>query len=285
LTAEYLVLATDLSTRCDRALDRALRLAREWSLRLVIVHALPATTTADEQPSWRGSDPLESARRHILANVGPTPGLTIDIVVERRVHPVDLVLEAASQPGCALIVTGVAREETISRMLLGTTLEALARRSPVPVLEVKQRPHEDYRHIVVATDFSAPSRRALEVALERFPAARLTLLHGYRPAHESHSVDTTAARDTARREAIAQSQEFIAAIPGAQATLQRIEQLCEYGDPGMLLADMAEARPLQLVVLGTAGRSGLAGLVLGSTAIRIAAEVPADILLVRQASA
>ena len=36
--------ATDLSSRCDRALDRAALLARHWQARLVVVHALQTAT-------------------------------------------------------------------------------------------------------------------------------------------------------------------------------------------------------------------------------------------------
>jgi hypothetical protein len=36
--------ATDLSSRCDRALDRAALLARHWQAQLVVVHALQTAT-------------------------------------------------------------------------------------------------------------------------------------------------------------------------------------------------------------------------------------------------
>jgi nucleotide-binding universal stress UspA family protein len=53
-----ILLATDLSGRCDRALDRAAQLAAQWRAKLVVVHALewdyqaPAETVR-EVPSWR----------------------------------------------------------------------------------------------------------------------------------------------------------------------------------------------------------------------------------------
>lgn len=46
---------TDLSSRCDRALDRAAMLACDWQARLVVVHALETA-----------SDFLQSRRRHGL---------------------------------------------------------------------------------------------------------------------------------------------------------------------------------------------------------------------------
>lgn len=35
-----ILLATDLSARCDRPLDRALMLAQEWRTKLILLHIL-----------------------------------------------------------------------------------------------------------------------------------------------------------------------------------------------------------------------------------------------------
>jgi len=53
-----ILLATDLSARCDRALDRAALLASEWQAQLIIVHALgDATGVLD------GTEPVPSSMR------------------------------------------------------------------------------------------------------------------------------------------------------------------------------------------------------------------------------
>lgn len=38
--AHNLLLASDLSSRCDRASDRAVQLARAWKAKLLVVHAI-----------------------------------------------------------------------------------------------------------------------------------------------------------------------------------------------------------------------------------------------------
>src|SRR3546814_19299167 len=64
-----MALATDLSHRCDRALDRALLVARAWQAELTVIHALapPETMTLfgslRDLPSWRRPpDPVRKAR-------------------------------------------------------------------------------------------------------------------------------------------------------------------------------------------------------------------------------
>jgi nucleotide-binding universal stress UspA family protein len=54
-----LLLATDLSARCDRALERAVSLASQWQAQLTVLHAFEEapdpSALRDERsgPSWR----------------------------------------------------------------------------------------------------------------------------------------------------------------------------------------------------------------------------------------
>jgi nucleotide-binding universal stress UspA family protein len=56
-----LLLASDLSSRCDRATDRAAQLAQAWKAKLLVVHAIDPNYAVryakmtQELPSWRRS--------------------------------------------------------------------------------------------------------------------------------------------------------------------------------------------------------------------------------------
>src|SRR4051812_1599188 len=65
-----ILVATDLSSRSDRALDRATQLARQWDAQLLVVHAIDQKTVglldAGFIPSWRQStDPSVAIRDRI----------------------------------------------------------------------------------------------------------------------------------------------------------------------------------------------------------------------------
>src|SRR3546814_18147029 len=67
-----MALATDLSHRCDRALDRALLVARAWQAELTVIPALappetmPLFGSLRDLPSWRRPpDPVRPARDRI----------------------------------------------------------------------------------------------------------------------------------------------------------------------------------------------------------------------------
>ena len=172
--------ATDLSARCDRALDRSVILARAWGSHLVAVHAIEEMDrfyTAGLQqnlPSWQSPpDPPRSAEEQLRHDM--RQGGHIAATVVERGEPVDVILRASDAHRGELIITGIARDETLGRFILGTTVDRLLRNSSVPVLVVKQRARSIYRCVAVAVDLSAASRRALQTATAFFPVARLSI--------------------------------------------------------------------------------------------------------------
>lgn len=174
-----ILLATDLSARCDRALDRAAQLARQWQLPLLVVHAAPRATeswpVADEAPSWRPMpDQAAAIERQIRRDLdGRIDEVTIHVA---EGEPAQVILEAAAREGGDLIVLGAA-SGSFGGGLLGNTAEQLVRKSPASLLVVKNRPHGAYRHLLVGTDFTAESQHGLKAAAMLFPEAELVLMH------------------------------------------------------------------------------------------------------------
>ena len=53
------------------------------------------------------------------------------------------------------------------------------------MLVVKERPKAGYEHIVIGTDLSKPSARAVEAAVAMFPDAQLHLVHAFHVPYEA----------------------------------------------------------------------------------------------------
>ncbi len=93
--ARKILLATDLSARCDRALCRAAMLAAQWRSSLIVLHvvedrdvSIPNTAGL---PSWRRPpDPLDIARKHLLADVDALPARPTVRIAEG--NPVETIL-------------------------------------------------------------------------------------------------------------------------------------------------------------------------------------------------
>lgn len=278
-----ILLATDLSARCDRALDRAASLVVAWQSRLVVLHVLEeiAPDMSDATgplPSWRRPpDPVSVTRRQLLADIGPLAEKA-SVVIEQG-DPGEAILRTAETEGCELIMTGIARDELLGRFHLGSTVDRLLRRSRVPILVVKDRARRPYRHIVVATDFSESSRHALEAAARFFPQQKLTVFHAYDVP--GPITDSASHRSAYRKVVEQQCAAFLQGMtkPGRW---QPPHVLIEAGAPDDLLRDYARHEEVDLVVLGTHGRGALFEVFLGSVAKQIMDVLPCDALVVRE---
>lgn len=281
-----LFLANDLSARCDRALARAAQLAQAWHGELTVVHVVHAADVAagdrlaSGAPSSRQPEPwpqtLERTLRADLAAEGIAA--TSRVVIGSTT---DAVLQGAAEDA-DLVVLGIAKDARMDRIQLGSTVDILVRRSRVPVLNVRNRVRGAYRHVVVATDFTEPAMRALRLAAHWFTGARLTLFHAYIPPGSSLTSGTRPSHSW--RAAVAQqcaSRVTEADLPTPiEAALDRV---LESGAPETRLPDSVTSADVDLVVLGSHGRSGMARALLGSTAENLLHTLDCDTLVVRTA--
>jgi nucleotide-binding universal stress UspA family protein len=279
-----ILLATDLSARCDRALDRAALLASEWQARLFIVHALEdATGALDEVPSWRRSpDPQHLAESRVRSELREScPGGTV--VIERG-EAADVILRAAETHACGLILTGVARNEPLGRLLLGSTVNGLVRRAKIPTLVVRKRGHRPYRRIVVAVDFSDSSRHAVEATVRFFPHQPLTVFNAYDAPMAGLTTDAASYRAQMKEVATRQAEQFLRSCDLSSWKGQKTDFLIEYGDPDRLLHDYASEKDVNLVAFATHGRSALFEALIGSVAQSLVSTLPCDALVIPRAA-
>ncbi|MGZ9892142.1 universal stress protein [Bordetella bronchiseptica] len=275
-----ILLATDLSARSDRALDRALMLAAQAQTSLVALHIMEPTNTPLTTPVWRrlSADHKQLAERRLAEDLADAPVPTSAVV--RSGETVPLIRETAEHFGCSLIVTGIARESTLSRLLLGTTVERLARQASQPVLVVKARPRKPYRDVVVATDFSEGSRQALVAALQVAGDAPLTLFHAYDVPFGKDAPEDAVVRSF-YNDAAQKARAFLDGTPEL-AGRPEPELVLESGQPETLLSEYVFNRRCDLVVTGTHGLTGILRTAIGSVAEKLLEALPCDVLIVRQ---
>lgn len=264
------LVATDLSPRCDRAVDRAALLAGAWRSPLRIVHVL------GEKPTKQGTrQPDASDVRNTLID----PQVDADILLPAGPVPATIAA-TAEESGSDLIVTGVARFNNLGDFILGTAVDHIIRHARVPVLVVKQRPRGIYRNMLVATDFSDDARRALIRAARLFPEAAIQLVHAYQVPYGPW-LDTEDAREQVREQAAIRLEELLGHADMTDDIRQRIRSVLEYGEVAPVVGKALEETAADLLVLGANGTSGLLQAALGSTALSLTSQMPQDTLIVR----
>lgn len=173
---------------------------------------------------------------------------------------------AASGDG-ALLVLGSRGLRGIHDYFLGSTARNLLYRQSGPVLVVKGPAREEYRNVLVATDFSSHSAAALQRAHRLFPDARLQAVHvvadmvdnrmSYAGVDESVLAEY---RDKAKARAKMDLMDFLVKC-GVNDAVSDTKVLS--GNPVSALTSLASDNEADLVVVGKQGRSGLGDMVMG----------------------
>lgn len=287
-----ILLATDLSARGDRALERAVSISLRSDVQLTILHVIEQfdesslTYGARGLPSWsRPPDAAALMKQEIKQGLRSDLGDAIDkdVILIEEGNPAEVIERTATSGRFDLVVTGVAREGPFSNrpIVLGKTVEQLLRRLPIPILIVKNRPRDPYQHIVVATDFSTPSAHALQMALRFFPVQPLYLLHASEAPYSTLADDSKLHAESYRMARAEELREFLTAIFLPDDDRKRIIPMIEPGHPKQIIREYVQMHGGDLVVLGTHGRGAVMEAIVGSTTKSILSTLPCDALVVR----
>jgi nucleotide-binding universal stress UspA family protein len=129
---------TDFSRCSDYAFCVACALARDYNARLIIMHVHPPPVAMGEFgviPDYVDPETLKER----LARFHP------EFPAERLVvagEPTTEIVRVAADHGADLIVMGSHGRAGLSRLLLGSVAEAVLRKAPCPVLNIKAPAHE-----------------------------------------------------------------------------------------------------------------------------------------------
>jgi nucleotide-binding universal stress UspA family protein len=271
-----IILATDLSARCDRAFGRAVALARGWNAELTVAHTL------EREPAgrglslrWHGIDAeMQEAESQISVDL-QRAGIAADIVVRPGSAP-DLIRALARKAPTDLIVAGIGRDSGFARGIRQSTLKALARRSLAPVLMVKSPVRGPYHSAVVGTNFSDGSRAAVRATLQLFQQAHVTALHAYQRPRENFA--GLQGNDATYQYHLTECTRFVAeAIPDAW---QKVRCLAEAGFPETLLKHYVLDRRVDLIAVGLEERNPISTFLVGGTIRPLIQFSPCDLLIV-----
>ncbi len=274
-----ILLATDFSERSDRALRRATLLARQFGASLAIVHVVD-----DDQPR-RIVDSERDAASALLRELQGTVQTVDGVSCETRVVLADAfagIARAAEEVVPDLLVIGPHRRQALRDVFLGTTAERTIRSVTCPVLMVNAPPVGNYRHVMLATDMSEGARRAAEVTSELglLDGAVMSMLHVF-DAPITHFSMTREQREAyIADERSAASRELSAFAKSAR--LENVPQTVrlDYAAPANEILKAAQETSVDLVVIGTHGRTAVARFFLGSVAEAVLRIADRDILAV-----
>ncbi|KAA0594352.1 nucleotide-binding universal stress UspA family protein [Azospirillum lipoferum] len=262
-----ILLATDLEPKSDRALERAVQLARRFDAELTALHVV------DGNGGRYGCLPLHHVeselQRHILA-ASDGAGIRAQAVAVRGDAVEHRVAGYAGLWRPDLLVVGLHQRDRVADLFLASTVERIAIADGTPMLIVRDKPLQPYLRALVPVDFSERSRPSVE-------GARMLMREGC--IHLLHVTDLpeTSALDKAQVE---HDFRTVLGIPGDEPPDGPVvETILLAGSPARQIVDLARQGRYDLVAIGSVRRSGVFRALLGSTASEVIDVLPCDVLI------
>ncbi len=286
---ESILVATDLSAPAQLAVERAARLAWEHGARLDLCSA---ALLPQPMPIWGDmvsanwfdtSEILASTQRQLTAMasaLGERFGIQVGCHCEAA-NAGSMVPAHAQAGGYGLLVIGATGEGALSRRLFGSTAQTIVRRARTPVLVVRRPSPDGYARLLAATDFSEDALAAARFACTLAPTAALTVFAaldlptlsvdpflGFNASERAIHLETARSRTRS-------------ALVDLAARLGRADghAIVRDGRPSHELPALIAELDVELLSVGSHGKSRLETSVVGSTSLHAINEAGCDVLV------
>lgn len=290
---EKILVGTDTSQPSEIAVEQAAALALRLEAELILMyvgakpedhHELPAVFATSAEMVRLAEEMFHHDQRVVeqLAGQAEETG----VAVRRHVvsgSPAEKLCEAAESFDVDLVVTGTHGRTGIDRFLLGSVAERVVRCShrPVMVARGEDAHSRGFAKILVPTDFSPQSERALDLAMALgTPDCAIELLHcwtlpagvGAGPASVLQPIVRSVEREIESR-----GEALISQLVerGGSVTFHAVRKA-----PAQGVADRIAEANVDLVVMGSHGRRGLSRLLLGSVTTATLHEARCSVVVV-----
>ena len=291
MSLKTILVGTSLDELSDPVVRAAAELARQTGagLYLLHAHALPVAYFAAPTGFTAVSpDLLETehqVRRQMLdeqlKRLEIDPGSLAGTIIEAGA-PHRMLLEAAATHKAGLIVMGA--RETAGRALHGSTTDRVLRKAICPIWVVAGDSKLPPEQVLAPVDLSPLSDECLRTALSIL--AQLEGAGGDIGAlfvleDEEHESSTQFTPEQIERLAHEELDRFVDRLPGGEG----IRRTVLIGDIRKQILGEIERSSVDLLVLGTHGRSGFERFLLGSVASDMAGQARCNVLIVPPAEA
>ncbi|GAB3670142.1 universal stress protein [Halopiger thermotolerans] len=283
---DFVLVPVDGSDPATAALEYALEIAstHEATVQLLYVADTnkPSLTqyegTVVDVLEREGEDVISDARERATKRDVP---VTDDIV---QGDPREAIVDAANPDFVDLVVMGTHGRDSLEKYVLGSVTEHVVNASETPVLSVREdadarRPYP-YDDVLVPTDGSDNARKALDLAAK-------VGAHHDATVHLLSVIDEPALGDAVGSSPVhdrleADAQEILADGESAvrEAGVDDVETTVESGSVPETVRSFAADADIDLVVMGTHGRTGLDERLLGSTTERVLRTAPVPVLTI-----
>ena len=205
----------------------------------------------------------------------------------RKGDPATEIIDCALTEGCELIVSGKTGKTGLAKALLGSTSYKLLAGSSVDVLIVPKTASFKLENLLVPTDGSGPAQKAgyKAINLAKVFSAKLNLLSVVEvepisfESEVPHLMETLERFIESQRKALASAQEAL--IKRCELEGVSCFSSIEDGVPHEIIIDFSAKKSIDLIVMGSYGKSGIKKFLLGSVTEKVVGLSEVPVLVVK----
>ena len=287
---DRILVATDFSPYAAMAMKQAVWLARQSGGQLILAHTIPDfSRSAYWGPHEREANQRtlqersDTAMRHAIVDLN---AVDLDVKLVTLVgEPFVEITRAVQEEGCSLLIAGTRGHAKWEQFFVGSTAKRLMRKCSSSVWIVKAEHVDPPKVVLAATDFSDVSLKAVKEGLNiaQQAGAEFHLLHIVDSQDVPEDVISqipagSSVRQKIDEEAARRLDEFLESL-AVDRTQIRIH--LSWGTPWQEIQRISRHQQADLITIGTVGRSGIKGLLLGNTAEKVLDTCDCSILTVK----
>jgi nucleotide-binding universal stress UspA family protein len=266
-----LMVCTDASDGGQNAVAVTLELARACDSQVIAVQVLQVVPEFQAvAPDLRATLEKEVQKNMaVIKAAADKLGVSLKVVVPQGQLPYAAIVAAAEEIRPDLVIMGRRGKHRLADIFMGSVTARVIGRSPVNVLVVPRGAALGFQRLLVASDGSAYSQAAWELALAMAKQAKSRLIGVAVAPEEGDIIETKA---IIRRMLTAAS---LAGVPMKGVNPQGVAS-----DTGIV--QQAIKNEVDLIIVGSYGRTGLKKLLMGSVTERVIGGSPCPILVVKR---
>ena len=285
-----ILIATDGSEASEKAANFGMETFKFERAKVYAVYVIDTASYGSVPIGDRGSkkvEQLEEIGHKAVSYVeerAKAAGMETESIVLKG-NPAEEIVNFAEEQKVDMVIVGSLGKSGIKHFILGSVSEKVVRHAKVPVLVVREQKEEKpQKKILIATDGSKATEKAVDFGIE---IARLNGSKVYAvyvidiTSFDSILMDEVWEKDMQEQFEKTGRKATSCVEENAKAVGVEAESIILKGNPAKEIVDFAEEQKVDMIVVGSLGKSGVEQFVIGGVSEKVLRNAKVPVLVVR----
>lgn len=266
---EKLLIATDGTVSSEGAIREGIKFAAKCSSKIFFCMTLETNPEYETigQNVFRLMEEEAEAYLVSIKDRATKEGLICETILHESMDASQAIVDEAIAKKVDMIIIGRHGYKGLAKALMGEVAAKVITHSPCTVMVVPKAAQTEYKTILVATDGSIHAQAAVQEAI------------AIAKRNGSHLITLSAMRDESERQEAKEFSEKAAEMARAEGVT--VEAITPMGRSFNAIVEEAGGRRVDLIVIGTYGKTGVKKFVMGSSTEKVIGSAGCSVLVVR----